>query len=294
MPPETWTILRLLKWATAHFKTHHIDQPRSACEILLGHALGLKRVDLYVEYDRPLQPEELATFKELIKRHLRREPVAYITGEKGFWSLDLKVTPHVLIPRPETEILVEAVLSVIPVESPPRPLKILDLGTGSGAIVVALAKERPGHRFFAVDSSAEALGVAQENARRHGVGGGIAFSLGNWFEAVREDGEGFDVIVSNPPYIRREDLEVLPPEISRYEPRQALDGGPDGLDAIRVITGEGPRHLQPGGWLFMEIGFDQWAAVEGLVIGAMAYEGVSVIKDYAGLNRVVKARAKRA
>ncbi len=292
MPPEAWNILRLLKWTTAYFASHHVEQPRAAAEILLAHTLGVGRVDLYIQYDRPVEPRELAVFKELIQRRLQREPVAYIVGEKGFWSLDLKVTPDVLIPRPETEVLVEAALSIMPPTTTPKPFEVLDLGTGSGAIVVALAKERPGHRFYAVDNSPKALAVAQNNARRYGLDTAIGFLLGSWFDAVGDRRRCFDLIVSNPPYISSPDLEKLPLEISRYEPRGALDGGPDGLDAIRLIIEKAAAHMSPGGWLLFEIGCDQRASVETLMAASTSYAGVAVIKDHSGLDRVVLARSK--
>jgi len=292
MPPEAWTILKLLKWTTAYFTSHHIEQPRAAAEILLAHTLGVGRVDLYIQYDRPVEPRELAVFKGLIQRRLQREPVAYIVGEKGFWSLDLKVTPDVLIPRPETEILVEAALSIIPPAASSKPFEVLDLGTGSGAIVLALARERLGHRFCAVDNSQRALAVAQENTRRYGLEAAVTFLLGNWFDAVGDRQRHFDLIVSNPPYISRPDLERLPLEVSRYEPREALDGGPDGLDAIRLIIERAAAHMSPGGWLIFEIGYDQWASVEALMAASTSYADVTVIKDHSGFDRVVRARSK--
>ncbi len=293
MPPETWTILKLLKWATAYFESHHIEQPRAASEILLAHTLSVGRVDLYTQYDRPLELKELGVFKEFIQRRIQKEPVAYIVGQKGFWSLDLEVTPDVLIPRPETEVLVETALSIVPPEPLPKPLSILDLGTGSGAIVLALASERAGHRFYGVDCSNKALAVAQNNARRHGVEGAITFLQGNWFEAVEDRRRHFDLIVSNPPYIPNPDFEMLPLEISQYEPRQALDGGPDGLNAIRHIVEQAPAYMTPGGWLLFEIGYNQRASVERLMRASGAYTDFFVIKDYSGFDRVVRARAKQ-
>ncbi len=290
MPPETWTILKLLKWTTAYFKSHHIEQPRAAAEILLAHTLGIGRVDLYVQYDRPLESHELEVFKRFIQRRIQREPVAYIVGKKAFWSMDLKVTPDVLIPRPETETLVEAALTIIPPELGSAPLKILDLGTGSGAIVLAMASERPVHRFYAVDRSEKALAVALDNARMLDLNKAITFLQGNWFDSVRELVHYFDVIVSNPPYISSHEYKALPPEIAQYEPREALDGGSDGLDAIRLIIKETARYIVPGGRLVFEIGYDQWAAVEKLIEGSGAYSEWAVIKDYSGHDRVVRTR----
>ena len=290
MPPETWTILKLLKWTTAYFKAHHIEQPRAAAEILLAHTLGIGRVDLYVQYDRPLESHELEVFKRFIQRRILREPVAYIVGKKEFWSMDLKVTPDVLIPRPETETLVEAALTIIPLEPGSAPLKILDLGTGSGAVVLAMASERPVHRFYAVDRSEKALAVALDNARMLDLNKAITFLQGNWFDSVRELVHYFDVIVSNPPYISSHEYKALPPEIAQYEPREALDGGSDGLDAIRLIIKETARYIVPGGRLVFEIGYDQWTAVEKLIEGSGAYSEWAVIKDYSGHDRVVRTR----
>ncbi len=290
MLPETWTILKLLKWTTAYFKSHHIEQPRAAAEILLAHTLGIGRVDLYVQFDRPLESHELEVFKRFIQRRIQREPVAYIVGKKAFWSMDLKVTPDVLIPRPETETLVEAALTIIPPELGSAPLKILDLGTGSGAIVLAMASERPVHRFYAVDRSEKALAVALDNARMLDLNKAITFLQGNWFDSVRELVHYFDVIVSNPPYISSHEYKALPPEIAQYEPREALDGGSDGLDAIRLIIKETARYIVPGGRLVFEIGYDQWAAVEKLIEGSGAYSEWAVIKDYSGHDRVVRTR----
>jgi release factor glutamine methyltransferase len=291
MLPETWTILKLLNWGTAYFKSHRVEQPRANAEMLLAHTLGVGRIDLYVQYDRELESETLQRFKGFIQRRIQREPVAYIVGKKEFWSMDLKVTPDVLIPRPETETLVEAALRIVPAEPGPSPLRILDLGTGSGAIVLALASERPGHRFYGVDGSERALAVAQDNARTHGLSETVTFLHGNWFDPVRDQGGYYDVIVSNPPYISSQDFKVLPPEIAQYEPREALDGGSDGLEAIRLIIGQAWEHLVPGGWLLFEIGHDQWGPVEKLVTEAGAYSDLAVMKDYSGHDRVVQAKA---
>jgi release factor glutamine methyltransferase len=296
MLPETWTILKLLKWATAYFTSHDIEHPRAAAEILLAHTLGVRRVDLYIQYDRPLEAHELEIFKGLIQRRVQREPVAYIVGNKEFWSMDLKVTPDVLIPRPETETLVEAALTIVTPRPGTAPLKIMDLGTGSGAIVLAMASERPEQIFFAVDRSEKALAVAQDNARMHELDKALTFLQGNWFDPVRDLGRYFDVIVSNPPYIASHEFKMLPPEITQYEPREALDGGRDGLEAIRLIIKQASDHMVAQGWLIFEIGYDQWAAVEKLIAGSGAYSDWAVIKDYSGYNRVVMTRvtARRA
>ena len=292
MSPETWTVLQLLKWAADYFKSHRIDPPRPIAEILLAHILGFNRVDLYIQYDRPLNLRELAAFKDVIKRRLRGEPVAYIVGERGFWSLDLHVTPDVLIPRPETEILVEKALEVLPEAGAGEPRKVLDLGTGSGAIVLALAMERPGHRFYAVDRSWTALTVAGKNARKYGLKETVHFVCADWFDGLAEKQNGFDLIVSNPPYVRRADIDELAVDVSKYEPREALDGGPDGLDLIRILVRRAPTFVRPAGWLLFEIGYDQAEGVKRLMSATGGYEEIEVIKDYCGHDRVIRARVK--
>ncbi len=292
MLPETWTILKLLKWTTAYFRSYHLEQPRATAEMLLAHTLGVGRVDLYIQYNRDVAPEELTQFKGFIQRRIQREPVAYIVGKREFWSMDLKVTPDVLIPRPETETLVEAALTMIPAKPGPAPSTVLDLGTGSGAVVLAVASERREHRFYAVDLSERALAVARDNARTHGLDKAITFLHGNWFDPVRDQGRCFDVIVSNPPYIASREFEILPPEITQYEPQEALEGGSDGLEAIKLIISRASEHVIPGGWLLFEIGHDQWVVVEKLLAEAEAYSDLAVIKDYSGHNRVVRAQAR--
>ena len=202
-PP--WTILKLLRWTTDYFKSHHIENPRASAEILLSHMLGTARIDLYVRYDQPLMESELASFKALIKRRVRREPVAYIVGEKEFWSMNLTVTPAVLIPRPETECLVEAALQRL---DPDASQRILDVGTGAGAVALALNRERPGSTIIASDRSREALAVARGNAIRHKAAESIALFCGDWLDAVRPAASDFDMIISNPPYIRTADLAI--------------------------------------------------------------------------------------
>lgn len=292
MSPETWTVLQLLKWAADYFASHQIHPPRPTAELLLAHILGFNRVDLYIQYDRPLNARELAAFKDVIKRRLRGEPVAYIVGERGFWSLDLHVTPDVLIPRPETEMLVETALGVLPESRVGEPKRVLDLGTGSGAIVLALAMERPGHWFYAVDRSWMALKVAGKNARKYGLKETVQFVCADWFDGLAEKQSGFDLIISNPPYVRRSEIDELAVDVSKYEPREALDGGPDGLDLIRILVRRAPTFVRPAGWLVFEIGYDQAEGVQRLMSATGGYEEIAVIKDYSGHDRVIRARVK--
>lgn len=281
-----WTILDILKWTTSYFRSRNIDQPRADAEILLSHTLNLQRVDLYLRYDQPLSTDERNRFKTLIKRRTSREPVAYIVGSRGFWTIDLAVTPDVLIPRPETEGVVEAALSLLPETTGPART-VLDIGTGSGAIILSLASERRLHRFFASDRSRAAIGLARNNAVRCGLDGRVLFFAADWFAPLKQGPALFDMIVSNPPYIRSGDIPGLQPEIG-FEPIEALDGGADGLDAIRCIVAQSPKYLKPGGHLLLEIGHDQKADLRQIIDRCGAYGDVLFAKDYSGRDRVVK------
>jgi release factor glutamine methyltransferase len=285
-----WTILKLLSWTTSYFKTHHIDQARTDAEILLAHLLGLQRIDLYVQHEKPLTQQELSRFRLMVKRRARREPVAYILGVKEFWSMDLEVGPEVLIPRPETECLVEAVLELLKERGAPQ--RILELGTGTGAISLALAREGKQHQFFASDRSVRAVFLAQKNAVQHKLDHLIAFFCGDWFFPLARGGTQFDFIVSNPPYIRSRDLDTLQPEICKYEPPEALDGGERGLDCIAHIIGTAPNYLQPGGWVMLEIGYDQGAEILKIIDVVDCYDEVIVKQDYSGYDRIVQMRKK--
>jgi len=293
--PE-WTILKLLNWTTSFFKSHHIDSPRAAAEILLAHTLKIKRIDLYLRYDQPLNADELSDFKGLIKRRTAREPVAYITGIKEFWGRDMTVTGEVLIPRPETEILVETALSCIPDVSEEgscsEPNFILELGTGSGAVIISIACERVNHTYFASDISIKAVEMATKNAGYHGLENKVHFFSGDWLMPIRSSGPLFHVIVSNPPYIKCGDIHQLQPEICRYEPVKALDGHTDGLYCIRQIIDAAHPYLYDQGTLIMEIGHDQRDAVEKMAIEDGHYEAITFVKDYSGYDRVVQMRKK--
>jgi len=254
--------------------------------------LRTERVQLYMHHDQPLESAELTAFKGLLRRRLGREPVAYIVGWKGFWTLDLTVTPDVLIPRPETEGLVEAALAALGALPYGRKVRLLDLGTGSGAIVLALAAEAPGHRYFASDISPAATAVARRNAEAVGVSDRVFFWAADWFSALQPVRAVFDLIVSNPPYVASQAIDALQPEIAHHEPRMALDGDADGLRSYRVIVAEAHRHLVPGGRLLLEIGCDQRGAVQQLVEASGHYAGFECVKDYSGRERVVSVRKK--
>ncbi len=289
--PE-WTILKILEWTTSFFKSHGIDSPRSTAEILLAHALNLKRIDLYLQFDKPLARSELARFRSLIKRRRNREPVAYITGHKEFWSIDLSITKHSLIPRPETECLVEAALAFMS-EDLLDGSRILELGTGSGAAIIALASERPSNMFFASDNSVDAVLLAGSNAVKHGLGSTIHFFAGDWFVPLKDNSLPFDMIISNPPYIKSGIISDLEPEIREYEPLNALDGGRDGLAALRHIVTNAPEYLIEGGHLLLETGHDQKNDIEAIVDECRAYDNIIFTKDYSGFDRIVSMRKKK-
>ncbi len=286
-----WTILKILQWTTSFFTTHQIDSPRLTAEILLAHVLGVRRLDLYLRFDQPLNSGELAAYREVIKRRARREPVAYITGMREFWGIDFAVTPDVLIPRPETEHLVEAALELIPAGASEK-WQVLDVGTGSGAIVVSLAVNRPDHSYVASDISAAAITMAAKNAAAHGADAVISFLTGESFAPVQETGQKFDLIVSNPPYIPSEHIAGLAPEVGHYEPHAALDGGPHGLDIIDNLIKEAPNFLKEKGGLMMEIGFDQKDAVTALIEKNGRFDVIRFIRDYSGHDRVVVMKQK--
>lgn len=285
-----WTILNILKWTTSYFQTHDIDSSRAAAEILLAHALKLKRIELYMRYDQPLSKKELALFKALIKRRIAGEPIAYIVGVKEFWSMDIAVTGDVLIPRPETEHLVEAALSLLPANSYNIPKRILELGTGSGAIICALASQRSEHIFIASDRSIRAVELAAKNAKQHNLNKKIMFFSGDWFMPLKDDARLFDMIISNPPYINTRLISKLQPEISMYEPVMALDGGKDGLCRLRHIIFRAHTYLKSGGSLLLEIGHDQKEDVGRIIDSCGHYEQVVFTKDYSGHPRVVQMK----
>ncbi|MEJ5364700.1 MAG: peptide chain release factor N(5)-glutamine methyltransferase [Desulfosoma sp.] len=282
---ETWTILKVLQWTTDYFRRKGLDQPRSDAEVLLAHALNLRRVDLYLRYDQPLRPDELARYRALIQRRAAREPTQYITGRQEFWSLELEVSPAVLIPRPETERLVELALEAFSDE----PLRALDLGTGSGAIAVALATERSHWSIIACDISWDALMTARRNAVRHGVNSRIAFVLSDLTAAFRPDPPPFSLICANPPYIGDAQWAALAPEVARYEPSHALrGGGPDGTAIpIRLLRLAFPL-LRPGGILFMEFGKGQERTLPAAARELPGVDSVEVLRDYSDIPRILK------
>lgn len=283
--PDAWTTRRVLTWTTQHFEKKAVDSARLTAEILLAHVLGCDRVKLYVELDRPLAKEELATFRALIERRMQGEPTAYLTGSRHFYGLPFKVDARVLVPRPETELLVEAILRNVPKDAPAR---LLDLCTGSGCVAVAFAVERPQASVWATDLSKDACDVAKENAETHGVGARVTIKEGDLY-APLPPGVLFDAIASNPPYIPSAEIPGLMPEV-RKEPLLALDGGADGLTVIRRIVADARGRLKAGGALALEITEHQGKAVSELMTAA-GFVDVRVEKDLARLERLVVGSA---
>lgn len=279
--PARWTLLDVIKWTTARFTERRLDTPRLDAEILVAHALGLSRVQLYVQHDRPLTAAELANIRELIKRRQAGESVAYVVGKKEFWGLELAVDGRVLVPRPDTETLVEEGRARLD-EQQAGEERIADIGTGSGAVAVALAKLRPAAALYAVDISPDALAVARANAERLGLP--VTFLEGD-LDAPLAEHAPFALVVANLPYIPTGELAGLAPEV-RAEPRLALDGGADGLDLVRRLVAAAPALLRAGGALALEIGAGQAEATAALLEGA-GFQDIRRRRDLAGVERVV-------
>jgi release factor glutamine methyltransferase len=269
-----------------------VRQPAADAEVLVARALGVSRARLHAEPDRRVDAGAAARLRDLVARRARREPLQYVLGVQEFWSLEFRVTPAVLVPRPETELVLAAFVRL---NRRPDPV-VLDLGTGSGCIAVAAAREVPGARVVASDVSEEALEVARDNARRHGVEKRIEFRRGDLLGAFAgtTPGGSFDFILSNPPYVAAADLQGLEPEVRDHEPRAALVAGPDGLEAHRRIAADTPRWLRPGGCLVLEIGVGQEEAVRALYAGRPGLEVAGCDRDLAGIPRVCVVRSVAA
>ncbi len=289
MPPagagRAWTVLELLRWTTQHFASRGIENPRLDAECLLAFALACDRLRLYLDFEKPIEAEERARFRELVRRRAGdRVPVAQLVGEREFWSLRLAVTPDVLVPRPETEGVVSAALELFPERE--GEVRVLDVGTGSGAIALAIASERPKARVLATDVSPAALGVARANAERHGLSHRIRFRCGDAFEPAL--GERFDLVVSNPPYVAERDAAGLPPELA-HEPGIALFAGVDGTDRLRQLVAEAAGVLEPDGAIVLECGPEQARPLAGW-LAAAGYAQIRIHEDLAGRPRVVAGR----
>ncbi len=281
MSDETWTVRKVLGWTSQHFEKSSVDAPRLTAELLLAHSLKLDRIKLYTDLDRPLTKDELAGYRGLIQRRIAGEPTQYLTGLKDFYGRKFQVDARVLIPRPETELLVEAIVRL-------KPARVLDLCTGSGCIAVTIALELPEASVWATDVSGGACAVAKANAESLGAGSRVTVLEGDLFQAVPE-GPKFDVIVSNPPYVKAGELATLQREVQR-EPKLALDGGADGLDFVRRIADGAKAYLKVGGSLALEIGDGQGDAVKDILTRA-GYHEVRIEKDLARLDRLAFARS---
>ena len=295
-PKDVWTVGRLLTWTTEWLTSRGSDSPRLDAEVLLASVRGCPRIALYTAFDVPVNDDERARFRSLVKRRGEGEPVAYLVGNKEFFSLSFAVSPAVLVPRPETEGLVVRVLDLHPSAEPTGPrLRIVDVGTGSGAIAVTLAatlaKRLQQAEFVATDISSAALSVARENAQRHGVADQIEFVECDLLDDPRVAGP-WDVIVSNPPYIREDEFDALPRDVRLHEPRTALVAGPTGVEVIARLVAAAAQKLAPGGWLVMEVGPATASAAEAIVVAESELVLEPTLKDMAGLPRIVQARRR--
>jgi len=291
--PQRWIIKDLLTVTSDYLKKKDIDSPRLCAEVLLAYQLKTTRVKLYLNFDQPLNEKDINEFRALIQRRLTREPVQYITGVQEFWSMEFNVTPQVLIPRPETEILVEQAITILKdkkVQDEKGTLSVLDIGTGSGAIAISIVSELPDVEIWATDVSGDALEVARGNASKHGLDAGIHFLKSDLFSSLNNMTQTFDVIVSNPPYIPIEDYDSLPPEVGQYEPRTALDGGEGGLLFINKLILEAKDFLKQGSWLLIEMAPFQTAKTMELAAQTGSYGEQKVVKDYSHKDRVVMVK----
>jgi release factor glutamine methyltransferase len=293
IPSTVMTILEILNLKTRELKGHRIENPRLNAELLLAHAMKLSREGLYTHLHCGLGEKEREDFEQLFQRRLSGEPLQYVLGKQEFWSIDLKVDPRVLIPRPETELLVDQALSVLSQGPLERKPVVLEIGTGSGAIAISIAKGMKAVSVIATDISMEALCLARENAERTGAHGQIRWVRGDLFSPFRKN-QGFDLILSNPPYVARSAIRHLSREVQDFEPLIALDGGEDGLDFYRKIISQASCYLRQGGWLLLEIGQGQGSEVSKHINGIGHFSEPRLLQDLSGIDRVVKAQKLEA
>lgn len=280
---DIWTIGKILAWTAEYFAKNGIESPRLDAEVLLSHVLQKERIYLYVHFDEPLNKDELAFYKECVKKRSQKIPIAYIIGKREFMGLDFMVTQATLIPRPDTEILVEESIGRLR-NFEGSNIRIADLGTGSGAICLSVLDNISNATAIAVDISADALEVARRNAEAIGVADRVEFVQGDMIEAI-SGMEPFDAIVSNPPYIKSGDIPTLAPDVRCYEPVSALDGGTDGMDFYRRLVSSGPKFLNGGGFLAVEMGIGQVDGIRAMAHCNPAWKSFDIIKDLAGIDR---------
>lgn len=280
---DVWTISSLLNWTVNYFKSKNIQSARLDAEVLLSHVLRQERIYLYVHFDEPMEQNELNKFREYVKKRAQHVPIAYIIGEREFMGLPFKVTKDTLIPRPDTEILVENVLNNV---NKDKEIEIVDIGTGSGAIILSLLVNLPKAQGKTVDISSKAIEVAKENAVNLQVNDRCEFFVGDLFAPL--NGNKFDVIVSNPPYIPKKDIATLEADVREYEPVSALTDGGDGLSYYRRLLSEGKAYIKENGFIALEIGIYQSNDVKQIAMDN-GWKNIKIIKDYAGIDRVVLA-----
>jgi release factor glutamine methyltransferase len=283
-------IKNALRWGVDYLKDNGVDSPKLDAEILLMYSLNIDRTKLYLFSDKIINAKEREIYKGCVERRSKREPVAYITGHKEFMSLDFKLTKAVLVPRPETEILVEETLRECAQRKDKKSfIRILELGTGSGIIAVSLAKAIKQISLFATDISLEIIKVAVKNAHLHKVNDKITFFIGRYLQGIKQKENRFDFIVSNPPYLSKSDWESAQPEIREHEPSDSLLGGEDGMDFYRTIIPDTSNLLSEGGFLILEVGIGQAEIISDMIKKTASYSRVELIKDLSGIKRVVKA-----
>jgi release factor glutamine methyltransferase len=289
---DTWTVRRLLEWTTPFFSRKEVDSPRLSAELLLAHVLSVPRIKLYTDYEHPLADAELSRYRDLVKRASEHEPIAYLTGRAHFFSLEFEVGPGVLIPRPDTETLVENVLQLTRHQVGMEAPRVLDLCTGSGCIAAAIAHRLKSAVVVATDISPQAVETATRNMQQLGLAERVTVALGDLFEPLKQmvDAAPFDLIVSNPPYIPSAMIEELDRNVRDYEPREALDGGIDGFIIHRRILEQAGDRLRGGGQIYLEIMFDQGEAARGLFATHPEFSNVKVLKDLGGRDRVLTAQ----
>ena len=287
MADRVWTIAGILAWTTDFFQTHGIESPRLDAEVLLAAVLGKDRMYLYVHFDEPLEPAELVRFRSYVKERAAHVPLAYVLGRREFMGLDFCVTRDTLIPRPDTEVLVQCAVDFLRarVKAGADDLRIADIGTGTGAIALSVLHHTEGTRADAVDISPRAAEVARANAARLGLAERLDIHVGDLLAPLA--GQTYDMILSNPPYIPTVDIATLMPEVCRYEPHLALDGGTDGLNIYRRLMADAPTLLKEGGAIAVEVGIDEAAAVAALALAHPRIVRTETRKDLAGIERVV-------
>ncbi len=287
--PDDWTIGRLLQWTADYLKQHKAESPRLDAEVLLAHARGCPRIALYTAFDEPASEELRSTFRALVKERAEGKPVAYLVGRREFYSMNFRVTPDVLIPRPETELVVVRLLDIAKELDPSATISIADVGTGSGVIAVAAAKRLPRAEVTGIDINPAALEVAASNAQSHGVADRIDWRIRDLFAAVPEE-RMFDIVASNPPYISEVEYESLAPSVKDFEPRLALVAGPKGTEVIERLVGQAAERLNAGGWLLLEVSPMIEPAVRALLERDSRFTLQPTVKDLAGHPRVAQAK----